>query len=155
MSNARWICIPAFLWLGFCPPLRPQDQKAAGQTEQPTNALVVVERSGGYAAVQEKFEVYLDGKVINAAGLKRKVSASRLDSLLRNITALDAATPPRIDLRNKQWLCFDCFRYRITVFSPEGRTIIIDMDELEMGADTKISALTRSVRDLVFGLKWD
>jgi len=117
--------------------------------------LVILERSGGYAGLEEKYEIHQDGSIMNAVGAKRRMSVTHLQSLQRNLAALHLQPPTEIDLRkNMQWVCSDCFRYRIEIISPEGR-LIISMDELEMAGDSQISALARSIRELVFGFKWD
>jgi len=150
MKMARWTCIFAFLWLGLWQPIYPQDPKPPSEPVQP---LLIFERSGGYAGVQEQFEIHLDGSIMNAAGVKRRISNSRFQSLRQNITALNFQAPSEKIDSHMGSLCLACFHYRITIMSPEGR-VVISMNEVEMARDNEISALARSIRDLVSGLKW-
>jgi len=139
------ICILAALWIGSGPN-PPQEEH-----EQRDAALVSLERSGGFAGVQEKYEIYEDGRIINSRGTTIRVPAARVESILRRIAALDLPDSCRIQIPTG--LCSDCFYYRITMRSRTGK-IVLRFDEQQIEGRDSLSRIARNVRDLVFGQKW-
>jgi len=148
----RWTC--TLFCLVCFQPLHPQDPKPSSGPFQPETVLVILERSGGYAGLEERYEIRQDGSIMNDVGANRRMSDTDLRSLRRNLAALHLQPPTEINLRrNMQWVCTDCFLYRIEIIGPQGR-LIISMNELEMAGDNQAAALARSIREFVFGFKW-
>jgi hypothetical protein len=137
--------ILVLLWIGAVLPC-----SAPGQTDQHEKMIAKVIRSGGFAARQETFRVYQNGKVASSTGATRRIPSAEVHSLIRLMESLDLPASCRIEF--PQGLCADCYQYHITLMHPPGaRTIIID--ESQMSGQDSLSKLARAIRDILSGLK--
>jgi hypothetical protein len=132
--------------------LAQQDRtKSARGDNQRGNMLVSIVRSGGFAGIHETFAIYPDGKATNPEGKMQQIQAKSLDSILRQIGALDLPRSCQIVFPPSS--CSDCFQYRITLTGSNGtRTLILD--ETQIGGWDSVSKLAREIRDLIAELKW-
>lgn len=81
-------------------------------------AVILYQRSGGFAGISEQWTIYPDGRIVSGDGQERKVSAEEVSALLIEIGALGF-----FDLRDSGGLpntCADCFSHQITASSDGG-----------------------------------
>lgn len=132
-------------------PLFSQAQtKPAAEQMQAGNSLISIERTGGIAGIHERFSIYQDGRVTNAAGQAQQMPAQALEAIRRRVEALDV--PKSCEIRVTGGLCSDCFQYIIILTGPSGKRTLVLEDPMA-GSDS-VSRIARELRDLVLGLKW-
>ncbi len=98
-------------------PLPSQEDK--GVTPAPVSddklggAVIIYQRSGGLAGVEEKWTIYADGRVVDAQGEERAIEAAQVSTLLGGIQALGFFEMK--DSYRQFSQCNDCFTYTLTV----------------------------------------
>ena len=94
-------------------PDKPTDSGAS----KSGGAVIIYERSGGFAGISEMWTIFPDGRVVSADGEEFTVPADEVAALLAAIEALGF-----FDMNNPSGLpstCADCFVHQITVNSGE------------------------------------
>jgi hypothetical protein len=101
----------------------PEDKEETRADEKLGQAVIVFEKSGGFAGVTEKWTVYRDGRVVSVEGREHQVAVEEISTLLMEIENMGFFEIDGPD----QWLsdCRDCFTYQITV-SIDGRTKVVN-----------------------------
>jgi hypothetical protein len=141
----------AVLWIGLFSISHSQSPSPLREPGQLETVMVVFERFGGFAGICERFEIHRDGVVMTPTGRTLRIPLTQVDSLRRKIAALQDAQP--CETKCPQFLCFDCFEYRITVRNNSGK-VVRNLNELQLGGQDRVSKLATSIRDIVSGLKW-
>jgi hypothetical protein len=132
-------------------PLFSQTQTKPGAEQMHMGGLLIsIERWGGYAGIHEKFSIYPDGRVTDAAGQTQQMPAQALEAIRRRVEALDV--PKSCEIRVTGGVCSDCFQYIIILTGPAGKRTLVLEDPMA-GSDS-VSGIARELRDLVLGLKW-
>lgn len=116
----------------------------AARDDQATGPILVMSRSGGLAGVNERWEVYTDGRVVAATGAVRRVPAESVAALLRELDAQGFFTIERPGGLPQP--CPDCFTYEIVVYrdgKPSKVVVIPEAPETSESARRIVETLNR------------
>jgi hypothetical protein len=125
--------------LAFCLPPRIQ----SAEQEAP---IIAIERTGGYAGVDDRVSVYADGKFIDENGKIRHMHPARVEGFIRSMEMVGASAPNMATV--SQSYCSDCFTYTITISrgdAVEGFVIA----EPNFGSSEKDPDDARAIRDFL------
>ena len=92
--------------LAFCLP--PRLQSAEGEA-----TVITIERTGGYAGVDDQVSVYADGEFISKNGKVRHMAPATMEGFIRSMEKVGAPAPNMAAV--SQSYCSDCFTYTITI----------------------------------------
>ena len=114
-----------------------------------TDALIVLQRSGGLAGTQEEWKIYPDGHIVDNAGKETQVSPELVAALLAQVDSLgffdlDESYVPRNT-------CCDRFTYVLTVQS-DGKAHTVTALEAEPSAPQAFWDAIQAVDQLITGL---
>ena len=119
-----------------------QNTPAAGE------AVVVFERSGGFAGVNDQWTIFSDGKIVKDSGETATISTDQLSALL---SAVDAAgfydMKPGSSLGNAS-NCKDCFTYTLTITN-NGQTNTISAQDGSKNLPDAFWSLIQQINTLV------
>ncbi|RPI86911.1 MAG: hypothetical protein EHM41_06870, partial [Chloroflexi bacterium] len=92
MKKILFIMIFALLLSACAPAVTIENSDAAGQSANPTpvaqskggenEAVIVYERSGGFAGQTDSYQVYADGRIVSGKGEERSVTPEEVEAAL-------------------------------------------------------------------------
>jgi len=83
------------------------------QSESPTGPVLTIERTGGFAGVDDHVSIYADGKVIDGVGKVLHIPPATIERFIRSVETVGTPAPGKGTA--PQNLCSDCFIYRINI----------------------------------------
>jgi hypothetical protein len=131
---------------------RAQEKQGSEPPTPPTGYVLMFERTGGYAGVQEKIWVYPDGRAINDAGKTAKISPDVINKWLEKISTFPALSAP--DSFPADSYCMDCFIYQLTTYRKDGTKRLIRWNSAKRESGGKEKGLGQ-MRDQLLQLKWN
>ncbi len=133
-------------------PLGSGSQAAPSAERLQTGSLLIrMVRTGGYTGTEERFDIYLDGHVTNAAGQTQRVPPQAVQEIQHRVEKLDL--PNSCEVRVTGSPCTDCFAYRIVLIGSSGMKRTLVLEDPMTGSDS-ISRIARDIRGILSSLKW-
>jgi hypothetical protein len=106
---------------------RPTPTTPPQVTVDRSEPLIVFNRSGGFAGVDEAWRIYADGRIIDHLGREMQVSPAAVDQLWRDIR--DSGFFTFADTYLPKDPCCDRFTYVITVRDGDSEHTVTTMDQ--------------------------
>ena len=172
MTALRIICMLGLLSLAACAPMSrpqvatptpraPEEVASPVTSETPTvaeelrkelaaRAVVVYQRSGGFAGISEQWAILPDGRVINQDGRQWRIPKEQVAELVSAIEEMGFFKMR--DSYGALDVCCDRFVHRITVRSG-GRVKTVTTVDAASGAPTALWHILERIQRLVFGLQ--
>ena len=125
--------------LAFCLP--PRIQSAEQEA-----AVITIERTGGYAGVDDHVSVYADGRFIDENGKVRHMAIASLEGFIRSMKKVGAPAPNMVTA--SQSYCSDCFTYTITICRSDVVEGFVVADPI-FGSSEKDLDDARAIRDFL------
>ncbi len=128
------------------PPVATVAPKVTLDSSRP---LIIFNRSGGLAGVDEEWQIYADGHIIDNLGRKLQVSATTVDQLWLSIK--DSGFLTFVETYLPKDPCCDRFTYVITVRDGDNEHTVTTIDQTP-GAPPELFDIIQSLNTLLAGL---
>jgi hypothetical protein len=125
--------------LVFCLPPRIQ----SAEQEAP---VITIERTGGYAGVDDRVSVYADGKFLDVNGKIRHMHPAGVEGFIRSMEKVGARAPNMAAV--SQSYCWDCFTYTITISRGDAVESFVVAEPI-IGSSEKDPNDARAIRDFL------
>jgi len=94
----------------------------------PAGAVIVFQRSGGFAGVMEQWVFFSDGKITDEKGEQKTVPADQVSALLDKFEAIGFFEMRVSPGGGSIGVCKDCFTYQVTVTRGEKKNSVTVQD---------------------------
>jgi hypothetical protein len=125
--------------LAFCLP--PQLQSAEREA-----IVITIERTGGYAGVDDHVSVHANSEFINENGKVRHMTPAIIEGFIRSIEKVGAPAPNMATVSLSY--CSDCFTYKITICRGDVAVGFVVAEPI-LGSSEKDPDDVRTIRDFL------
>jgi len=121
---------------------------ALDATPSPADLVIVFERSGGFAGVDEKWSIYTGGKIVKENGDTFSVDAAKVTALLDAAEAANFFEMKASSAIGSVSNCKDCFSYKLTITS-NGQTNTITTSDGATGLPDAFMEILKQIKVLI------
>jgi len=105
---------------------------------------------GGLVASPERYDLYLDGSVVDIQGGVLKIAPQMVEAVIIAIHYTDASTLSQEALFAT--LCNDCYYYRVTLHAKDGLKVLI-LDDSPVAKSEEGKKIVKAIRNVIDALK--
>jgi len=116
------------------------------QSEEQNVPVITIERTGGFAGVDDLVSVFANGKVLDEGGKIRHIRLTGLEGFIRSVEKVGAPAPDEATV--PQRVCSDCFVCTITVLRGEAAKKLVVEEPIRVPSE-KGSEDAKAIRDFL------